>query len=82
MKGDRTGVRMYAIYDSPKDYPGKFVVRGWEILEDIEQAQPDAEPHLFDDMRGAHTMIWNLLGAAARLISTADPDPSLVEVWM
>lgn len=48
---------MYTVYDNPTDYPGKYVVRRWKLLnaeadplivaDTLEEARAAIPPHLF-----------------------------------
>ena len=45
----------WAIYDHPKDYPDKFVVRRWKIEAGV--VTPDPECHLADSLLEARLFI-------------------------
>lgn len=77
----RTGIRVYAIYDRPTDYPESIVVRGWEIVLGLRELQPDADATEMPDVEAARKWIKSLV-PEARCIDSDDPDPNLVEVWM
>lgn len=69
-------IDMYGIYDNPKDAPGKFIVRRWEVRA--------------GKVEGKERVIWDTLEEARKSVSngrTAIPrqpsdDPCIVETWM
>lgn len=65
---------IYVIYDNPRDYPGKFVVRRWIGL------QACAEPEgVFTTINEARTVV----PAGAVFITPYDTDdPCIAEVWL
>jgi hypothetical protein len=64
----------YAIYDNPKDYPDKFVVRRW-VGE-----KPDQVPlAVVDDLQAARLAVPSGHICVSR--STTD-DPVIVECWL
>lgn len=68
----------WVIYDHPRDFPDKYVMRRWEIR------QP-AEIVATDDMALANTLEEIRLSVPQglyRLERFRDDDPSIVEVWL
>lgn len=69
-------IEMYAIYENPKDAPGKFVVRRWEVSA--------------GKVTPKERVIWNTLAEARASVSngrTCIPrkeadDPCVVETWL
>ena len=70
-------LRMWTIYESPRDYPGRFVVRGWTVQR---EPVPDELP----------TAVVDTLAAARRHVPVGlfrldrdpDDDPTIVETWL
>jgi hypothetical protein len=75
-------LRMYVVYDSPLDFPGWFVVRGWsQKAEDGAQAVPDEKIV----MRGKFLEeIENyLIGfGLVKIFRDHQDDPHVVAVWL
>jgi hypothetical protein len=65
----------FVIYDSPKDHPGKFVVRMWRIGL---QMGPTDTMAVFDTLEQARAFIP--LGLFCMTRSPED-DPVIVETW-
>lgn len=67
---------MWVIYESPKDYPGKFVVRLWESL-------PRPEPRrligVSENLEEARKLVPP---GAYRLVRQPEDDPVIVETWI
>ena len=69
-----SGLEMYVVYENPKDFPGKFVVRHWKGLA------ADMEP----------TAIVGCLAEARAAIPEhcvcihrfKEDDPAILEVWL
>ena len=68
---------MYVIYERPKDYPGKFVVRKWEISP--EGMSPVNEVMLAFTLLGARL---HVPPGRVKIERQADDDPVIVEVWI
>jgi hypothetical protein len=72
----------WIIYFNPSDYPGKYVVRGHDIVRG--QLEPVARPHCFvceslEEARERLLLAWPGLVCLAR--HPSDPLP-VVEVWL
>ena len=63
---------MWTIYNSPSDYPNKFVVRKFNY------DSPTDEVKVFDTLEEARIAIPRHLYCMPRL---EDDDPCIVEVW-
>ena len=76
-------MRQWVVYERPKDYPDKYVVRGVTIRPG--QLSPDRDPtfvgNTLDEARAA---IMALPGAhnLIRLARFAEDEPQIVEVWL
>ncbi len=69
---------MYTIFWSPLDHPGRFIVRGFDVVRGLSEPQPH---HVFltcDSLERARECIPRGLYCLAR-----DPSdhPSVVETW-
>lgn len=65
---------MFTVYENPRDYPGKFVVRRW--LDFI----PDTKPMIVcDSLDLARAVIPQ---SAVCLGRYAEDDPAIREVWL
>ena len=70
----------YTIYHDPRDFPGKYVVRGWSILEGKADPVPDSIAHaIADDLAGTRAAL-----PAGLVCLPRHPidDPAIVEVWI
>lgn len=68
---------MYTVYDSPLDYPGKFVVRGWVATM---PPTPDAEPlSVTGSLEEARA---SLPPGLIRLPRMGKDEPQIVESWV
>jgi len=68
---------VWTIYESPKDFPGKFVVRKHIILPG--KTFPTGEYALFDSLEEARDAIPE---GCANLGRYAEDEPQIVESWM
>jgi hypothetical protein len=74
---------MFTVYDSPADYPGRFVVRRFTIGRgsDNHDPVPDPEPMFVGpDLESARDAIP--LSADACLHRSPEDEPSIVETWV
>lgn len=68
----------FAIYKSPIEHPGKFVVRRWQIEKGAVGPQPyEAVP--FDSLADARA---SLVPALTRVPAEEGDDASLIETWI
>jgi len=74
-------MKQYALYDNPKDYPGKYVIREWHILTGQLQPVPMKEPLLVtESIEECNTkmagkgLIW--------MNRSPDDDECIVGVWI
>lgn len=71
-------MKQYAVYESPTDYPGKFVVRGFEIKNG--QVIPEDKPLcISDSLREARKAIPDTFINLGR---SAKDDNCMLEVWI
>lgn len=76
-----TGERLdiFAIYESPSDYTGKFVVRGWAVNAD-GSVRPDRFPlAVVDTLDLARESVPADL---VRVERSPSDDPCIVETWV
>lgn len=79
---DRTGATlpMWVVYESPKDFPGKFVTRRWLVLPGCEKPQPDRDPvAVCDTLEEARAAVRP---GSVRLERHDLDDACIVEVWL
>lgn len=69
---------MIALYNSPKDFPGKIVTRRWEIRKYSREPIP-MEAHTFETVEQARASIPAGLRCIAPL---PGEDPILIETWL
>ena len=72
-------VRGYTIFSNPRDFPDKYVVRGWAVIQGgriLQDAAPLAVRNTLQEARAA------LPPNMCRLSRAHDEDPVIVEVWM
>lgn len=74
----RDDLVLFTIYNSPKDYPGKFVVRRWWI-GDGPDPQPTGDFVLADSLDEAREFVPP--GLVCFMRSETD-DPVIVETWL
>jgi hypothetical protein len=73
---------MYTVYDSPSDFPGRFVVREFAIRRGV--AEPVATGRVFfaNGLEGARLVIRKISAADACLARSPEDPPSIVETWV
>lgn len=70
----------YVIYEDPKDYPGKFVVRRWAIVRGRPEPMPEADPlGVVDTIEAARALVPRGLYPLGR---HAQDDAVIREVWL
>lgn len=70
---------LYTIYDSPKDYPGKFVITKWKVAYGVTIADPDYK-FVVDDLATCREEMRRL--GLYRLGREPGDDPVIVETWV
>lgn len=70
-------MKLWTIYDHPKDHPEHFVVRAWTVINGEMFAELVHER--FDSLNAAR----NVMRAAGRKLLGREPDddPCIVETW-
>lgn len=74
---NRALLAMFTVYESPRDYPGLFVARRWEIAPGI--ARPTAWVRTADTLDAVRAL---LPAGLCRIDRTPDDDPAIAEVWV
>ena len=72
-------LKQYAIYENPKDYPNKFVVRVWEIHEDKPEPVAGDLVIIEDTLEAARSCLPPGLTNISRF---SGDDPVIREVWI
>lgn len=70
---------MWVVYDSPSDYPGKFVARRWEV--GAEGPRPTESMIIMEDLEALRDVLMVEMGLVKLMRSDGD-DPKIVETWM
>lgn len=73
---------IYSIYENPKDYPEKFVVRKWFIKSTSKQPFPEVTPHCIADTLEEARHSLSKEGPLVKLMPNSDDDPCIVENWL
>ena len=87
MKRDAAPVCLFAIYDSPRDFPHHIVVRVWQFGPDGKVVPGDEAPSTFDISALGHRGAIAAARAYCRrrgltfLPRSAGDDPVIVETW-
>lgn len=72
-----TDMFMWVVYDSPADFPGRFVVRKWVIRKSGEQ--PTTEVYHAKTLEGVRAMVSHGLVCIPR---DENDNPNIVETWL
>jgi hypothetical protein len=74
-------LEMFVVYENPRDFPGKFVVRRWEISGGGTSSVQVACRHacVCDTLEEAREPFPDFLVCLTR---HPDDDPCIVEVWL
>jgi hypothetical protein len=80
MTTPRTVLEMFVVYERPRDYPDKFVLRRWWIGKVPGEPTPDPEwfylADTLDEIRD------HVPTHCVRLERDANDEPQIVEVWI
>lgn len=76
--GDRV-MDMWVVYSNPSDYPGKWVLRRWEIQRGNTDPIPTKNVHTGDLYA---EVIAHLPGGLTRLGRDQSDDPTITESWV
>jgi hypothetical protein len=71
-------LKIYTIYEHPKDFPDHFVLRGFTITKD--KPIPDKDPLLFKTLEMARKLLEG--SGKTRLARNPSDDPCIVESWL
>lgn len=72
-------LRMFTVYDNPLDYPGKFVVRQWDV--GLGHIHPCPDPFLVAGTLAECRELLTSMGLVA-LARSVDDEPPVVETWL
>jgi hypothetical protein len=70
----------FTIYERPKDYPDKFVVRRWAIIHGQPQPQPEGKAWAVAD--SLEMVRGSLPPGLVRTERHPEDDPVIVETWV
>lgn len=70
------GLWMRVVYRSPADYPGRFVLRLWEVDGEGPHPRDAIVADSLDEIRAS------LPGGLTRIARSPDDDPVIVETWI
>lgn len=69
---------LWVIYWSPRDYPGKWVVRGQDARCD-GSVRPHPDAHVVDSLKAARALVpWG----SVNLRRFREDDPAIYETWV
>jgi hypothetical protein len=72
------GLKLWTIYNSPKDFPGKFIAREWELTG--EGSKPSQSNYVTGDtLEEVRKQLPKFMTVIPRHESD---DPCIVEVWI
>lgn len=71
---------MFVVYDSPTDYPGRYVLRRL-VVQDDGKIVHDAKPLAVALRSHPAALAAVRLPIPAGLVRAGDPDPRILEVW-
>jgi hypothetical protein len=74
-----TTLAMWAVYDNPSDYPGKFVARRFDV--DAAGPRPSMSIIIMDDLDKLREMLAFELHLTC-LTRSPEDDPKIVETWL
>lgn len=75
-----TVLRVYVIYDHPRDYPDHFVLRAWDVAGSVPVPIPELQTRLaatLDEARGHLPPDW-----LVNIGRQPDDDVAILEVWI
>jgi hypothetical protein len=70
-------LKIYTVYDHPKDYPNNYVIRGYTI---DGKPLPDEEPLLFTNLDVGRQLME--AAGKTRISRAPEDDPCIVESWL
>lgn len=72
-------LKMFVIYEKPKDHPSSYVVREWTIKKSPIPLKPT---YLFMNLEAARAWIEEKRPGLYKLNRHSDDDPVIVESWI
>jgi len=78
---DASSISLWVIYFNPSDFPGRFVVREWLVIDGAIYANPQS--FNCDDLENARAFAHGF--SPLQLVNIgrfADYDPAIFEVWV
>ena len=73
-------LRLYTIYDHPRDYPKWFVLRSFAVLRGNPEPQGESPALLFKEVERARA--WCEERGLTCIGKEPDDDPCIVETWI
>jgi hypothetical protein len=77
--GGYSSVPLFAVYERPKDFPCKYVVRLWQINRDIKKTLPTPYCAVKDTLEEARNAMPHNLYRFGR---DSSDDPVIIETWI
>jgi hypothetical protein len=74
-----TTLAMWTVYDNPKDYPGKFVARRFDV--DASGPKPSASIIVAEDLETLQDILQFEMGLV-KLMRSPEDEPQIVETWL
>jgi hypothetical protein len=74
-----TSLAMWTVYDNPRDYPGKYVARRFDV--DASGPKPSASIIVMDDLEKLRDVLQFEMGLVKLMRSPGD-EPQIVETWL
>ena len=71
---------VWTVYDHPRDFPGHWVVRCWDITPGNAKMRGDA--HTFDTLDAARAYVYRVYPDGFCLARQPDDDPKVFETWV
>jgi hypothetical protein len=75
-----SALAMWAVYDHPLDYPGKFVARRFEVS--TSGPKPTESIIVAPDLETLRNMLRYEMKLSACITRAAQDDPKIVETWL
>jgi hypothetical protein len=74
-----TSLAMWTVYDNPRDYPGKYVARRFDV--GASGPKPSASIIVMDDLEKLRDVLQFEMGLVKLMRSPGD-EPQIVETWL
>lgn len=72
----------WTIYDRPRDFPDKVVVRGFDIFNGMTDPVPQKAGYLFADVETARAWVQQEHPEAVLVAPSQTDHPNVVETWV